>query len=485
MTVDLHSLVGGLLAERSDRVAGGAMTEDDPLELIVRGESVNARVYARYNGTLVLALDAYVDDVDDDDPRITRWVATRSGVMPFAALHIDRPVVSGTAPAVLTVSHTMVARAVTGEQLDEVLDGLTFMARHSRNRLAEMELDEPSDAADDDDDAADDATASGVTPERADSIHRDRRDGERDDTATAVAERECDPVSGSPVRGVEAVLADLDVLVGLDAVKAEVRRLVHSQNAAAERQRRGLAGAQPSPHLVFVGNPGTGKTTVARLVGELYRAIGLLPSGHLVETDRAGLVAPYLGQTALKTTKVCEQALGGVLFIDEAYGLLGSDRDYGQEAIDSILRFMEVHRGELAVVVAGYPVEMARFIDSNPGLRSRFDITVAFPDYCVAELEQIFHDLVDANDYALDGDAAAAVHRYIAAWPRHRGFGNGREARKLFTEVTRRHAGLLFGPGGPAGPLSIDQLCTITAAAVPDPPVFRQPRRAIGNGGYL
>ena len=159
MTTDLHALIGGLLAERADRVAGGDMSEADPLELIVRGESLSARVYARYNGTLVLALDAYVDDVGDD-PAVLHWVATRSGVMPFATLHVDRPLVSGTAPSVLLVSHTMVAHAVTGEQLDEVLDGLTYVARRARSRLADLCSDP-------------EVTSSTREPETADALEPD------------------------------------------------------------------------------------------------------------------------------------------------------------------------------------------------------------------------------------------------------------------------------------------------------------------------
>jgi SpoVK/Ycf46/Vps4 family AAA+-type ATPase len=280
------------------------------------------------------------------------------------------------------------------------------------------------------------------------------------------------------------VLADLRGLVGLGPVKTEVQRLVNVQQAAELRRTHQLAGEQVSPHLVFTGNPGTGKTTVARLIGELYRAIGLLPSGHLVETERVGLVAPYVGQTAIKTRKVCESALGGVLFIDEAYSLVGHDRDYGAEAIDTLLTFMENHRGELAVVVAGYPAKMSAFLRSNPGLSSRFDVTIDFPDYDADELEQIFIDLAWSNDYDISAEVLDRVRAYIAAWPRDEHFGNGRAVRKLFTEVTRRHADALFAGRHPSQ-ISPEQLRELRPDAVPVPPAYRRVERPREHHGYL
>ena len=176
------------------------------------------------------------------------------------------------------------------------------------------------------------------------------------------------------------------------------------------------------------------------LVGELYAAIGLLPSGHVIETDRAGLVAGYVGQTALKTRAVCEQALGGVLFVDEAYSLAGGERDYGVEALETLLTFMENHRGQFAVVVAGYPDEMRTLLAANPGLRSRFDITVPFVDFTAPQLEQIFRLLAQQHDYELPTATLQRVRSVIAAWPRHHGFGNARDVRRLFNqEIGRAH----------------------------------------------
>lgn len=238
----------------------------------------------------------------------------------------------------------------------------------------------------------------------------------------------------------QAVLTELDALVGLAPVKNTVRQLVAQQKVAALRNQKGLKAYTVSPHLVFTGNPGTGKTTVARLVGRLYRSLGLLEKGHVVEVERSSLVAPYLGQTALKATEQFEKALGGVLFIDEAYSLAVDGRDYGREVIEALLTFMEAHRGEVAVVVAGYPDDMQRFLDSNPGLRSRFDLTLTFPDLTDDELFRVFTDLLMAHDYRLDQEAIPYLKRAIAGMPRGRAFGNAREVHRLFNRVVCHHA---------------------------------------------
>ncbi|MBU3719113.1 MAG: AAA family ATPase, partial [Actinobacteria bacterium] len=287
-------------------------------------------------------------------------------------------------------------------------------------------------------------------------------------------------------RSHDAILRELEEMVGLDPVKEEINRVIAAQRLADLRRRRGLPTQDLSPHLVFVGNPGTGKTTVARLIGELYRSLGMLPSGHLVEADRSTLVAAYMGQTAIKTRQVCEKALGGVLFIDEAYSLVGERDQYGEECVNTLLQFMENHRGEFAVVVAGYPAEMYGFIESNPGLRARFDLFLEFPDYSTAELEQIFTGIAEKNDYVLSPGALAKVRAFIAAWPRWRGFGNGREVRKLFGDIARRHAELLFAEGD-SKKVSTEALRTITTEAVPEPPEYRQPVAGVryGDGGYL
>jgi Holliday junction resolvasome RuvABC ATP-dependent DNA helicase subunit len=186
-------------------------------------------------------------------------------------------------------------------------------------------------------------------------------------------------------------------------------------------------------HLVFTGNPGTGKSTVARLIVQIYRALGILEKGQLIETDRAGLVAGYEGQTAIKTTNVAISALGGGLFIDEAYALLRNDNDaFGHEAIDTLVKLMEDHRDGLVVIVAGYPVEMDDFIAANPGLKSRFALTIVFDDYTDDELVAIFCEMAKQSDYTVSPGVIERLRELLADEPRDRGFGNGRFVRNVF-----------------------------------------------------
>ena len=245
----------------------------------------------------------------------------------------------------------------------------------------------------------------------------------------------------APARPLEELLAELDGLVGLAPVKAEVKLVTNLLRVEKLRSERHLPVAGHSRHLVFTGNPGTGKTTVARLLAEIYRTLGVVATGQLVETDRSGLVAGYVGQTATKVAAVFASAKGGVLLIDEAYSLVrGRDGDFGHEAVDTIVKLMEDHRDDVVLIVAGYPEEMADFLDANPGLRSRFPKTIFFDDYADDELLAIFDGMSRANHYTPTDEARAAVRAYVAAQPRDRGFGNARLVRNVFEAAVSAQA---------------------------------------------
>ena len=246
-----------------------------------------------------------------------------------------------------------------------------------------------------------------------------------------------------PPESMEDLQKELDGYIGLQAVKKEVRSLIDLVKVHKMRRENGLPEPDLSLHMVFTGNPGTGKTTIARLMSRIYPSLGILSKGQLVETDRSGLVAGYVGQTALKTSKVIEKAMGGVLFIDEAYTLSGKgESDFGQEAIDTLLKAMEDHRDDLIVIVAGYDELMDGFIHSNPGLESRFNRFLHFDDYSAEELLDMFKMRCDKGKYTLSAEAEEAAKKRLEA-ENSPSFGNGRGVRNLFERVLVRQAGRL------------------------------------------
>lgn len=267
-----------------------------------------------------------------------------------------------------------------------------------------------------------------------------------------------------PVENIEDLKAELAELIGLDNIKKEVNNLINMVSVHKMRESHGLKAADMSLHMVFTGNPGTGKTTIARMMARIYRSLGVLSKGQLVEVDRSGVVAGYVGQTAAKTSKVIESAIGGVLFIDEAYSLSSkSENDFGLEAIDTLLKAMEDKRDDLIVIVAGYDELMDGFIHSNPGLESRFNRYMHFDDYSVDEMLQILDLQLKKGQYTLDEAAKSAVRNYIeAANTSSTAFGNARGVRNIFEKLLVEQANRIAA----MTEITKDDLLTITEADV-------------------
>ena len=267
-----------------------------------------------------------------------------------------------------------------------------------------------------------------------------------------------------PAKDVDTLLEELDSMTGLESVKKDITNLVNLLKIKKLREENGMKQPSVSLHLVFSGNPGTGKTTVARLLANIYKGLGVLSRGQLVEVDRGGLVVGYIGQTAIKTSEVIESALGGILFIDEAYTLIAGkgENDFGQEAVDTLLKAMEDHRDDFIVIVAGYPDLMEQFLSSNPGLRSRFNKFITFEDYTGDELMSIFESMCSKQEYKLD-DAARdyAQNSWADKAANHdETFANAREVRNFMESAISRQATRIVS----MDKIDVDTLATLTAA---------------------
>ncbi|MFE6823438.1 right-handed parallel beta-helix repeat-containing protein [Streptomyces sp. NPDC057690] len=270
------------------------------------------------------------------------------------------------------------------------------------------------------------------------------------------------------VRTSKDVLGELDTLVGLESVKREVRALIDMIEVGRRRQQAGLKAASVKRHLVFTGSPGTGKTTVARLYGEILAALDVLEKGHLVEVSRVDLVGEHIGSTAIRTQEAFQRAHGGVLFIDEAYALSPEDagRDFGKEAIDTLVKLMEDHRDSVVVIVAGYTAEMERFLSVNPGVASRFSRTITFGDYGPEELLRIVEQQAEEHEYRLAPGTSDALLKYFTELPKGPAFGNGRTARQTFEAMVERHASRVAQVSEP----STDDLTLLFAEDLPELP---------------
>lgn len=278
--------------------------------------------------------------------------------------------------------------------------------------------------------------------------------------------------TSEPEESLEELLDKLNKLIGLAGVKKEVTSLINLLKIKKIRDERGFETANVSKHLVFLGNPGTGKTTVARLLSKIYKQLGALEKGQLVEVDRAGLVAGYVGQTALKTKEKIDEAMGGILFIDEAYTLAKGGNDFGQEAIDTILKAMEDNRDNFVVIVAGYPEPMEAFLESNPGLKSRFNKNIFFEDYTKEELFLIFELFCKPYHMVLSDGAAVHLRAYLEWLVTHKteNFANGREMRNIFEAALSNQANRLAEQSD----ISDEELNTIETADLPEYVVMKE-----------
>ena len=279
-------------------------------------------------------------------------------------------------------------------------------------------------------------------------------------------EKQPEEVPVEPPEDIEDLKAELNSYIGLPGIKREVNNLINMATVHKLRRQHGLPTVDMSLHMVFTGNPGTGKTMIARLMARIYRSLGILSKGQLVEVDRSGLVAGYVGQTAQKTTEVIQKALGGVLFIDEAYALNNeSQNDFGQEAIDTLLKAMEDNREDLVVIVAGYDKLMEAFVHSNPGLESRFNRYLHFDDYSVEEMVDIYKMQMGKGKYRLTPEGEAAVKDYIEASKTHLiSFGNARGVRNIFERTLVAQSNRLAA----LADITVEALTTITDADIND-----------------
>lgn len=416
----------------TDRACGGTVTgsldEDDPLVFNYADMLVMAHLRHHYDGfrvreggTILLVMNALITQAPRD-LRTMMCILDNSSRYPYTSISLGQSRRDSKSAGWINVYSSLVAETLTEGDLDLALRS---MVQHY-HRLP-LELGAPS-------------VDLGRRRKAMERRRRERLESERVSAPVETEQQPTEPPASIDEVALAAAMGDIDQLIGLESVKQEVHGLVAMTKFNLTRESSGLKTPPFAPHLVFVGNPGTAKTTVASHVARIYHSLGLLEKEHVKVVSRADLVAGYLGQTAIKTKDACEEAMGGMLFIDEAYSLTDGRDDFGTEAVQTLLLEMENNRGRLAVVIAGYPDRMTTFLRSNPGLQSRFDRTISFPDYSNSELAEIYVHLAGRQDLTLDDEARAVLAERIGSIQRGRDFGNGREARRWLEAAIEEHA---------------------------------------------
>jgi len=451
---NLRQRIIGMLADRATGAkVKGDLREMNPLEFEYADMHVSACLRNHYDGfmireggALLLVMNAHITTIPDDKKVIQTVLEHGSRYPSTSVCMIPLDPKTG-ALGRLEVYSVLVAPTLTHDELDLALRSMLQHYHHLPLELGAKKIDPKRRQA----------NRAKILP-KSERQGQEKKVGQRggDKSSTIAARNRVDGKESSRSKAIdETLLASslltLNEMIGLKSVKDQIEGLVALARYNLARESEQISLISPPPHLVFVGNPGTGKTTVAGLLGKIYKSLGILTSGHVKVVGRVDLVGSYVGQTAPRVRGACRAAFGGVLFIDEAYSLSESKDGFGDEAIQTLLVEMENHRGKFAVVIAGYPALMRSFVASNPGLQSRFDRQITFDDYTVAELVEIFLTFVKSQNLSLGDGALQTLERCVASATQGKDFGNGREARRWLEASVEAQARSWVERGGVDG----------------------------------